>query len=118
MKVFFDHNVPRKLRNSLRDHQVTTAAELAWQELDNGALLSSVEEGGFDVMVTADKNITSQQRWKYRKLALVVLSTNDWTVIRLSDAPVIRAVRFARPGTVTYVDFGPPGASMERLPVQ
>jgi hypothetical protein len=108
LKVFFDHNVPRKLRKSLRDHQISTAAELGWQELDNGALLSAVEEAGFEVMVTADKNITDQQNWTNRKLALVVLSTNNWTVIRLRDAPFVRAVRFARPGTFTYVEFRSP----------
>jgi len=66
-------------------------------------------------MVTADENITDQQNWKHRKLALVVLSTDDWTVIGLSDVPFVRAVQFARSGTFTYLDFGSPGASTKRL---
>ncbi len=39
MKVLFDHNVPHKLRHSMPAHDVVTAEEMGWSELENGELL-------------------------------------------------------------------------------
>ena len=68
MRVLFDHNVPHKLRHSLEKHEVTTADEIGWAELENGELLGAAEAEGFDVMVTGDKNLSCQQNLKGRKL--------------------------------------------------
>jgi hypothetical protein len=43
----------------------------------------SAKEAGFDVLVTADQNIRYQQNLlKGRKLALVVLGSNIWPIVR------------------------------------
>ncbi len=62
MKVLFDHNVPKKLRTLLPGHAVSTSRELGWDTLRNGDLLTAAEANGFEVMVTADKNISYQQK--------------------------------------------------------
>jgi predicted nuclease of predicted toxin-antitoxin system len=107
LKVLFDHNVPRKLRRILQGHVVRTAVEMGWAELENGELLSAAEVGGFAVMVTGDQNLSYQQNREGRSLALVVLSTNNWNVIKLHPEPVEAAVRAATPGSFQTVTFWP-----------
>ncbi len=63
---------------------------MQWAMLENGDLLSAAEDAGFDVMLTADKNISYQQNLAGRRLALVVLSTNDWNLIQLNIQPLSR----------------------------
>jgi hypothetical protein len=46
------------------------------------ALLDAAEEAGFEILVTADRNIRAQQRLTGRRIALIVLSTNHWVTIR------------------------------------
>jgi hypothetical protein len=64
LKVFFDQNAPRPLARFLVKHQVIRAAELNWFELRNGDLLRAAEEDGFDVFVTAERNLAYQQNLK------------------------------------------------------
>lgn len=114
MKVLFDHNVPHKLRRSLTSHEVKTADEMAWSELENGDLLDAAEHVGFDVMITGDKNLSYQQNLQGRTLALVVLSTNDWKTIQDNAASVEKAVNAATPGSFRLVIFGPRPAPSPR----
>jgi predicted nuclease of predicted toxin-antitoxin system len=108
VKVLFDHNVPHKLSQSLLAHDVSTADELGWSELENGELLRAAEIAGFAVMVTADKNLSSQQNLRGRELALVVLSTNNWNVLKRDPRPVVDAVDTAKPGSFQIVTLESP----------
>ena len=103
MKVVFDHNVPRKLRRLLRGHYVSIALEMDWTTLRNGDLLRAAEEAGYDAMVTADQNLSYQQSLSGRRLALVILSTNNWNVIQRNPEPIIAAIDAAKPGSFQYV---------------
>jgi len=105
VKVLFDHNVPKRLRRSLPEHEVRTAREMGWSELTNGVLLDTAQAAGFQVMVTGDKNLSYQQNLQGRELALVVLSTNDWNIIKEKSGPVISAVNLAKPGSFQTVMF-------------
>lgn len=77
----------------------------AGPELGNGDLLAAAETESFAVMVTGDKNLSYQQNLTDRKLALVVLSTNDWKVIRDNPAPVVAAISAAKPGSFELITF-------------
>ena len=92
MRILLDHNVPAPLRYALGGHSVETAFERGWSELLNGALISAAQESGFDLLITTDKGMRHQQNWSGRKLSLLVLSTNDWTRIRLARETVLAAV--------------------------
>lgn len=105
MKVLFEHNVPHKLRGSLTRHDVTNADEMGWAELKNGDLLTAAENSGFDVLVTADKNLSYQQNLEGHKLAVVVLATNSWKVIKENPTPVAFALDHADPGSFQLVTF-------------
>lgn len=102
MRVLFDNNVPAPLRHHLKGHEVSTAHNMGWHELENGDLLAAAEQSGFQAMVTGDKNLSYQQNLEGRKLSLVVLPTIDWTVLKLSAATlgaIAAAVDRAEPGS-------------------
>ena len=61
MLVLFDHSTPAPLRSALKGHVIVEAVERGWETLGNGALLDAAEAAGFEVFVTADKNIWYQQ---------------------------------------------------------
>lgn len=105
MKVLFDHNVPHKLRHLLPGHEIKTADEMSWARLENGLLLAAAEDAGFDLMLTADNNLAYQQNLTGRKLALVVLSTNRWKLVREAVPAIARAVDAAIPGSFERIIF-------------
>jgi hypothetical protein len=71
MLVLFDHSTPAPLRYALKGHVVVEAIERGWERFANGALLDAAEAAGFEVFLTADKNIRHQQNLADRKIAVV-----------------------------------------------
>src|SRR5215831_18639996 len=61
MLVLFDHVTPAGVADCLAGHTVIKAKDRGWDTLSNGDLLRSAERAGFDVVVTADKNMRYQQ---------------------------------------------------------
>jgi hypothetical protein len=82
MRILLDHSTPAPLRYALRGHVVVEAVERGWERLVNGALLHAAEAEGFEVFVTADKNIRYQQNLTDRKIAIVTLGNAQWPVLR------------------------------------
>ena len=103
MKVLFDQGTPIPLRRHLRPHTVKTVYELAWNTLQNGALISRAEADGFDVLVTTDTNWKYQQNMAGRKLAVVVLLSTSWPKIQAKIPEVLKAVNEASEGRYTEV---------------
>jgi hypothetical protein len=66
-------------------------------------LLNKAETAGFEVFVTADKNLRYQQNLTGRKIAIVVLGQGRWTLIKPHVAQVIAAVNAAAPGSFAEV---------------
>jgi hypothetical protein len=99
MLVLFDQGTPVPIRPFLKEHTVQTAAQRGWDTLKNGELLKIAEDAGFDVLVTPDKNIRYQQNLTARKIALVVLGSSQWPVLRLHVERVVVAVNAAKPGS-------------------
>ena len=69
MRVLFDHGKPAPLIPFLAGHTVTKAKHRGWDTLSNGDLLTVAEEAGFDLLLTADKNIRYQQNLEGRRIA-------------------------------------------------
>jgi predicted nuclease of predicted toxin-antitoxin system len=92
VKVLFDQNVPRNLAPHLKVHEVTRSAQLGWQELKNGDLLEAAQGWGFEVLVTADRNLAYQQNLKGRKLAIVVLPSGNWPQLRRAVTEIVKAI--------------------------
>lgn len=121
MKVLFDHNVPHKLRAELLAfgrHEIVTASHLGWTLLRNGELLQRAEQAGFDAFVTGDRSLVDEQNLTLRRLAVLVLSTNNWPILRANWQEVLQAIDQASPGSVRRVDCGEfrPGVRPNRRP--
>jgi hypothetical protein len=105
MLILFDHVTPKGVARALVGHTVTRAKDRGWDTLSNGDLLAAAEAAGFDVVVTADKNMRYQQNLAGRRIALVVLGTPQWPVVKLHLEKIAAVVTAAPPGSYTEVKF-------------
>ena len=104
MRIVFDKNVPIGVRGFLPNHEVRTFVEMGWHpQLENGALLRCAEDSGFDV--TSDQNIRYQQNLTGRKLALVVLGSNIWPLVRNYGATIADRVDVSMPGGYEFIEM-------------
>ena len=103
MKVRFDVNMPRPRRRELPGHEVVTAQKMGWGELENGDLIDAAEKAGFDVLVTADRNLRYQQNLLGRRLGIVVLPSNKLRVLRTIAPDIRRTLDALKPGD--YVEL-------------
>ena len=76
--------------------------------MQNGELLRAVEEAGFEAIITTDQNLRDQQNLEGRRLAILVLLTTDWRLIRQHIEDVVAAVAGLVPGTYVELPFPPP----------
>lgn len=106
MRILFDKNVPVGVRRFLSGHEVLTFVEMQWHpQLGNGELLKAGEAEGFDVLVTSDQNIRYQQNLTARRLALVVLGSNIWPIVRSHGATIASTVGSATPGSYDFIEM-------------
>lgn len=115
MRLLFDHNVPAPLRRLIPGHDTVFAEEQGWSELANGDLLAAAEAAGFDVLLTADRNLRHQQNLSGRRIGLVVLSTNHWPTIRDNAPHVFMAIEGVGRGRYVEVELPRP-ALLRRTP--
>jgi hypothetical protein len=105
MLILFDHVTPNGVARFLAGHTVIRAKDRGWDTLSNGELLEAAERDGFDVLVTADKNMRYQQDLRTRRIALVVLSTPQWPVVKLHLKAIAAAVNAATAGSYAEVEL-------------
>ena len=96
--VFFDECVPQPLRKLLLTQNIKTAQEMGWARLKDAALISKAEEAGFKVFVTCDRDLRHQQNLRNSKIALLVLSTNYWPILRKQYRLIDSALVLIQPG--------------------
>jgi predicted nuclease of predicted toxin-antitoxin system len=77
LKILLDHNLDRRLKDSLSGYETATTQDQGWSDALNGELLSLAERNGFDVLLTADSNIKDQQNLSNRKISLLILRARD-----------------------------------------
>ena len=105
MLILFDHVTPRGIARFLIGHAVNKAKDRGWDRLANGELLAEAERAGYDVLLTADKNMRYQQNLTGRRIAVVVLSTPQWPFERLYPDKIAAAVNTCPPGSFVEVDI-------------
>ena len=81
---------------------MTTAFELGWSNLENGALLSAAENS-FDLFITTDQNLRYQQSLGNLNLKIVVLMTTSWPRIQLLIPRIPGAIDNIQPGEVIEI---------------
>jgi hypothetical protein len=105
MRILFDQGTPAPLIPFLEGHTVTQAKDLGWDRLVNGELLKAAEEAGFDVLLTTDKNITTQQNLKARVIAIVVLGNSQWRIVQRQVRKISASVNAATAGSYSEVSI-------------
>lgn len=103
MRVLFDQGTPVPLRESLPQHEVSTAYERGWSKLKNGELLDAAEREGFEVLVTTDTRLRYQQNLAARRIAVVCLLSTSWPRIKRATASIAEAVAACSSGS--YVEL-------------
>jgi hypothetical protein len=56
------------------------------------------------VLVTADKNLAYQQNLRNRRIGIVVLGANRWSLVRKVIPQIVEAVTNAKPGSYAVVN--------------
>jgi len=83
LKILLDEGVPKIIQKHLSQHSTSSVEQMGWRGIKNGALLDLMA-GQFQILITTDKNLPSQQNLIKRQISTVILPTNDIpTVIEL-----------------------------------
>jgi predicted nuclease of predicted toxin-antitoxin system len=94
MRVLLDECLPERLKGELPGHQVRTAREAGLAGRKNGALLD-LAAAQFDVLITLDRSMPSQQNFTGRTLAVVILKARSSSFLSLE--PLLPALRQVLP---------------------
>ena len=104
MKLLLDECIDRRLAFSFSALDVKTVSQMGWTGVTNGRLLALAEQH-FDVFITVDRNLSSQQNIPKFGLAVVVLHAVSNRLVDLM--PLVPAVISKLPdlsaGTVTVI---------------
>jgi predicted nuclease of predicted toxin-antitoxin system len=93
VRVLLDEQLPRHLARELRGHEVSTVQQKGWAGLKNGELLRCAADAGFEVFVTADRNLEFQQNLSQTRLGVILLvAPSNALEDLLSLVPGLRAV--------------------------
>ena len=104
MRILFDQGTPAPLRNYLAAHDVKTAAEMGWSTLSNGELLDKAEER-FDLFVTTDQLLRTQQNLTGRKLAILVLPFASWPKLEPNAEKIASRIANLQAGEYVELDL-------------
>ena len=105
MKILLDECVDCRLSRELQGHDVRTARQMGWATIKNGELLDLACKA-FDVFVTVDRKLPSQQNLSVLAIAVVVLRarTNRLADLRPLVPNLLVVLAQAKPGTATVVE--------------
>lgn len=105
LKLLLDECVDRRLARIITGHDVKTAPQMGWAGLRNGVLLAKAVEGGFDVFVTVDQNLSFQQPLEKYPITVVVLhgKSNRIEDLSLLIPQLLRALQFHETDQVVHL---------------
>ena len=89
----------------MSEHSVQTAARRGWATLRNGDLLGRAEADGFELLITTDQSMGYQQNLSDRKIAILILLSNSWPLIRLQTDRIREAVTEIAVGQIREVEI-------------
>ena len=104
MRILLDENLNWRLEQFLPGHEVKSVPRIGWAGLKNGKLLARAQED-FDVLITMDGSMASQQNLARLRLAIVALRASS---NRLEDTSplmpkVLKLLPTLKPGKVVRV---------------
>ena len=104
MRILLDENLNWRLERFLPGHEVKSVPRLGWAGLKNGKLLARAQKD-FDVLITMDGSMASQQNLARLRLAIIALRARS---NRLEDTSplipkVLKLLPTLKPGKVVRV---------------
>ncbi|MBK9730524.1 MAG: DUF5615 family PIN-like protein [Chitinophagaceae bacterium] len=95
MKVLLDENLPEELKADLHQHEVYSIREMNWKGKKNGELLQLLEQNGFGVFLTSDKNLRHQQNLKKYSIVVMLLDVkqNTYPAIKILVPNILRELK-------------------------
>ncbi len=105
-RVLFDHSALAPLARFLKAFDIRLADEIRWARLRNGDLLTQAEQAGFDVLLSGDKSMKTEQNMNDRKIALLYMSDNHWPIVKDHVPAIEQEIEQARPGDVKTIFCG------------
>ena len=104
MRILIDECLDWRLCRALTEHDCTSVSQMNWTGMSNGELLQTAQQE-FDVLLTADTNLSFQQNVTSFDIAVVVLQAGS---TRLTDTiklmpNVLDLLPFIQPGEVVRV---------------
>lgn len=103
-KILIDECIDQRLAVEITGHEVSTVPEAGWAGASNGDLLTQAQQD-FDIFITIDQNLPSQQNLSKYDIAVVVLRS---TTNRLPDLlplipELLSSIASVKPGTLTLI---------------
>lgn len=104
MNILLDECVPARLGRSLAEHTVTTVQRRGWAGIKNRDLLALAEQE-FDVFVTVDRKLATQQDLTKFEIAVVLLraQTNRLEDIRPLAGELLEKLSGVSSGALTIL---------------
>ncbi len=104
MKILLDECVDRRLAREFADHSVITVPRRGWAGINNGDLLALAEKE-FDVFITVDRKLATQQGLTKFKIAVALLRarTNRLEDIRPLVPELLKKLSRASAGVLTMI---------------
>jgi len=98
LKILLDESVPHVVQTLLSHLAIRTVQDMGWTGTKNGELLRRAE-AEFEVFVTADQQLRYQQNLSGRKLAIIVIPTNQVRSVVALLPKIEESMKQAQPGT-------------------
>ena len=104
MKLLLDECTPKRLRNDFPGHEIWTVEEVGLKGLKNGDLLRAAAEH-FDVVITVDRRMPTQQNVSQFNLALIVLVAKPcrYAQLKLLVPRVLEYLRTIKTGDIITI---------------
>jgi hypothetical protein len=102
LKILLDEGVPKIIQWSLSKLSISNVDEMGWRGIRNGALLDLMS-GKFQVLITTDKNLPSQQNLEKRQISVVIRPANDVPSVIELLPQIERAIFATLPGGFTQL---------------
>jgi len=85
VQILLDNCVHGRFGTFLEGHEVVHCSQVGWGALQNGKLLQAAHAEGYDVLITVDQGIRSQQDARNLPLHLLTLQTRDIRLPSLAE---------------------------------
>ena len=107
MRVLIDECLPRQLKGWLQQYfDTSTVQEMGWANIKNGKLLRAANNSGFDVLITADKNMHYQQNFDGLQISSVVVPTNLKRLVEKCIPAIRQSLENLQPGQKVVMELG------------